>query len=194
MKKLTSFVPDVIAQPKTLAEVDGGVHVVLAEAVNDYQTSQRGIDGDEIQRRVDAGKKVVSALLAKCESPIERLIVPALVFQPYGSNGPWVPAALAGVKPRFSPVCIDAQVPMGSSRFDFLMLVEVGQKEILIAVECDGADFHDKASDFYRDRDWEKSGIHTVRLSGSDINRNPRMAATRVAEFILQQMIARGLA
>lgn len=194
MKKLTSFVPDVIAQPKTLAEVDGGVHVILAEAIADYRTSQSGIDDDEILRRIAAGEKAVTALLAKCESPIERLIVPPLVFQPYGSNGPWVPACEAGTKPRFAPVCIDAQVPMGGSRFDFLMLVEIGSEDLMIAVECDGAEFHDKERDYYRDRNWKLSGIHTVRLSGSDINHNPRMAASRVAELVLQQMIARGLA
>lgn len=194
MKKLTQFIPDVIAQPKTLAEIDGGVHVILAEAIADYRTSQSGIDEAEVARRVEAGEKVTTALLAKCESPIERLIVPALVFQPYGLIGPWLPAELAGAKPRFSPVGIDAQVAMGGSRFDFLMIVEVGTTELMIAVECDGAEYHDDVSDYYRDRSWRRSGIHTVRLSGSDINRDPRMAATRVAEFVLQQMIARGLA
>lgn len=194
MKKLTQFIPDVIAQPKTLAEIDGGVHLILAQAIADYRTSQRGVDEAELSQRVDAGEGVVKALLAKCESPIERLIVPSLVFQPYGSNGPWVPADLAGVKPRLSPVVIDAQVSMGGSRFDFLMMVEVGADELMIAVECDGAVYHDEVADYYRDRDWRRSGIHTVRLSGSDINHNPRMAASRVAEFVLQQMIARGLA
>jgi very-short-patch-repair endonuclease len=101
---------------------------------------------------------------------------------------------MAGSKPRFSPVAIDAQVSMGGSRFDFLMLVEIGDSDLMIAVECDGAGFHDEVKDYYRDRNWKRSNIHTIRLSGSDIDRNPRMAASRVAEFVLQQMVARGLA
>lgn len=194
MKKLTDFIPDILNRPERLADIDPGVRTVLQAAVSDYCSSQRGMSDDEILRRIEAGTEVVSKLIAKCESPIEKLIVPSLVFQPYGSNGPWVPAALAGVKPRFSTVAIDAQVPMGDSRFDFLMLAEIGKDDVMIAIECDGAEFHDEARDFYRDRLWRRSGIHTVRMSGSDINLNPRMAATRVAEYVLQLMIARGLA
>lgn len=195
MKKLTSLIPDVINQPKTLAEVDGGVHVVLAEAIADYRSSQRGIEADEVERRIEAGKAAVVELVAQCESPIEKLIVPALVFQPYGSNGTWMPAqAQRDGRPRLVDVMIGAQVKVDRSRFDFLMVVPIGGADLMIAVECDGKDFHDETNDFRRDQMWKAHGIHTVRLSGSDIDRAPRMAASRVAEFVLQQMIRKGLA
>lgn len=195
MKRLTSFVPDVIKQPKTLAEVDGGVHVVLAEAIQDYRTSQHGIEADELERRIEAGKAVVTALLAKCESPIERLIVPALVFQPYGSNGPWEPAQIHGTGVKgAADVVIDGQVTTGDSRFDFLVGVHLPGELMLIAIECDGKEFHDNVKDYFRDRNWLLSGITTVRLTGSDIHKAPRMAASRVAEAVLRRMVNRGIA
>lgn len=195
MKLFSDLIVNVLKPPKTLADIDPGVKSILAEAVSDYRSSQRGVPSEEVDRRVEAGTAAVMQLVAQCESPIEKLIVPSLVFQPYGSNGPWVPAQVVREgEPRFAPVSIGAQVTVYDARFDFLMLVEIGGGDMMIAVECDGKDFHDKDKDFYRDRNWQRAGINTVRLSGSDINRAPRMAASRVAEHVLQAMIRRGLA
>lgn len=196
MKKFSELVAGVLRPAKMLADVDPGVSTILDEAIADYRSSQRGVDATEIDRRVEAGKAAVAELIAKCESPIEKLIIPSLVFQPYGSNGPWVPAdAIREGRTYFSPVRIEAQASIGDARFDFLMMVLLAPgADIMIAVECDGRDFHNSDKDFYRDRNWRRAGIPTVRLTGADINRAPRMAASRVAEFVLQEMLVRGLA
>lgn len=195
MKKFSELVAGVLRPPKTLADVDPGVSTILDEAIADYRSSQQGIDAAEIDRRVEAGKAAVAELLTKCESPIEKMIAPSLVFQPYGSNGPWVPAeAISAGRTYFSPVRIEAQASVYDARFDFLMMVLLGRGiDLMIAVECDGREFHNSDKDFYRDRNWGRAGIPTVRLTGSDINRAPRMAASRVAERILQEMLDRGL-
>lgn len=196
MKKFSELVAGVLRPAKTLADVDPGVSTILDQAIADYRSSQQGIEAAEVTRRVEAGKAAVAELLTKCESPIEKMIVPSLVFQPYGANGPWVPAdAIRQGRTYFSPVRIEAQASIHDSRFDFLMMVLLAPgADIMIAVECDGRDFHSTGKDFYRDRNWSRAGIPTVRLTGSDINRAPRMAASRVAEFVLQEMLVRGLA
>lgn len=195
LKPIGDLIPGILNPPKTLADVDPGVRSVLEEAVADYRSSQTGVEPEERDRRIKIGVDAVWALVAKCESPIEKLIVPSLVFQPYGSNGPWIPAqAMQQGDALFAPVGIQAQAEAPGARFDFLMFLEVGGEALLVAVECDGKEFHSADRDFYRDRMWKGDGLHTVRLSGSDIRRAPRMAASRVAEFVLQQMIKKGLA
>lgn len=196
MKKFSDLVANVLKPPATLADIDPGVGPILDEAVADYRSSQIGIEPGEVDRRVAAGTAAVKELLAKCESPIEKLIVPSLVFQPYGSNGPWAPAQAAREdQAYFSPVRIEAQAKLYDSRFDFLILVVMAPgQDIMLAVECDGREFHNSDKDFYRDRNWRRAGISTVRLMGSEINRAPRMAASRVAERVLQEMLRRGLA
>lgn len=196
MKKFTDLLANILKPPAKLADVDPGVSTILDEAIADYRSSQRGVEAAEVDRRVAAGKAAVAELVSKCESPIEKLIVPSLVFQPYGSNGPWVPAdAIREGRAYFPPVRIEAQASIGDARFDFLMMVLLAPgADIMIAVECDGRDFHSSDKDFYRDRNWNRAGIPTIRLTGSDINRAPRMAASRVAERILQEMLDRGLA
>lgn len=194
-KPLSDFLPNMLNRPETLADIDPGMGSAINDVLDDYKSIHASLGEDEVGRRVAAGLSVVGKLLAKCESPIEKLIVPALVFQTYGHGSKWVPAEHGDDKPRFSPVAIDAQVALDRSRFDFLMLVELCDKSgVVIAVECDGAEFHDIGRDLSRDLGWQSAGIHTVRLSGSDITRNPRMAASRVAELVLQRMIKRGLA
>lgn len=195
MKHLSDAVDNILKPGQSLADVNPGVRSVLEDAVRDYRSSQVGIELDEVDRRVAAGTQTVWALVGLCESPIEKLIVPSLVFQPYGSNGPWSPADLHrdGVR-SVAAVSISAQVSVMDSRFDFLVAVRSPSEGLLLAVECDGKAFHDPTRDFYRDRNWASVGIPTVRLRGSDITANPRMAASRVAEFVLQRMIDRGMA
>lgn len=195
MKKLTDYINNVITPPATLADVDPGVKSVLEDAVADYRSSQSGIAKDEVERRVQVGIATVWELVKLCESPIEKLIVPSLVFQPYGSNGPWIPADMLreGVQ-SFAPVKIAAQMVIDDARFDFMIGLNLGSETLMFAVECDGREFHDEARDFQRDRKWSRAGVSTVRLKGSDIHAAPRMAASRVAEFVLAQMIKRRLA
>ncbi len=195
MKHLSDAVDNILNAGNSLADVNPGVRSVLEDAIRDYRSSQAGIEREEVDRRVAVGSQTVWSLVGRCESPIEKLIVPSLVFQPYGSNGPWAPADLHrdGVR-SVAAVPIAAQVSVMDSRFDFLVAVRFPNDGLLLAVECDGRAFHDEARDFYRDRNWASVGIPTVRLSGSDITADPRMAASRVAEFVLQYMIDRGMA
>jgi hypothetical protein len=66
---------------------------------------------------------------------------------------------------------IEAEVPAGSYRCDFMFTVENGRR---LAVECDGHDFHERTKqqasyDRARDRELLMIGIPTIRFTGSDL-------------------------
>ncbi len=75
-----------------------------------------------------------------------------------------------------------AQVEVGTRRVDFLIEDSVTGRQL--AVECDGAGFHDPAEDAARDRELEEVGIETVRFSGSTIFRDAAACASRIKELI----------
>lgn len=121
------------------------------------------------------------------ESPIEQLFAAALWSRGWGGpvfqmkNG----AALSEIVERsrrwgeaMGCVCIQyaCQVQLTSYRVDFLVASYVGEGRppVLVAVECDGHEFHEKtreqaARDKRKDRDLARMGVTTMRFAGSEI-------------------------
>lgn len=133
-------------------------------------------------------------------SPIEELFAAALTYcfhaeaatRNAGTDGDWHPqisggATLGEIRDALAAdgfIRAWAQVSVGAYRTDFL-LGEPGYTTtgpILVAVECDGHEFHEKtkvqvARDKHRDNFFQAQNIPILRYSGSTIWRNPIEAA-----------------
>jgi hypothetical protein len=73
-----------------------------------------------------------------------------------------------------------------SYRLDFV--IEINSK-YLLAIECDGHDFHDRtkqqaAYDRSRDRELLKIGIVTARFTGSEIHHSPSRCASDIWQIV----------
>ncbi len=135
--------------------------------------------------------------LERCGSPIEQLFLYAL-----WSRGCWYDKLVLtklpfdqmrkhrGIDRR--SVCAP-QVQIGKYRVDFLFAQGLDRGDpYLLAVECDGHDFHEKtkeqaARDKARDRDLMERGVQVMRFTGSEIWRDPGECAAQVLMHLESQ-------
>ncbi len=105
------------------------------------------------------------------------------------------PSDLAGVLDAWSSnashlYACAPQVRCGDHRVDFMFVGYCAElRPALLAVECDGHDFHERtkeqaARDKARDRDLAQMGIHVMRFTGSEINRNAAACVLDVQRFL----------
>lgn len=115
------------------------------------------------------------------DSPIERLFL----------------AAFSSVR-QVDPLSwtIQAQVPVGQYRVDFMVSFSVGGVTERVVVECDGHDFHEKTReqaerDKRRDRDIAAFGFQTLRFTGRELFRDPFECADEVADLLSEKAFSR---
>ncbi len=77
---------------------------------------------------------------------------------------------------------VRSQVSVGRRRVDFLF--EDSAEGVRLAIECDGASFHDPDDDAIRDRELDELGVDTIRFPGSAIIRDSALCASKVRERI----------
>lgn len=152
--------------------------------------------GDFIQ----LGKDV----LARCESPIERLLGWAMLgFSVDYDNT----CALFSIQPdgtidnlrsgiirdgwAGSPIQLCTQVNVGQYRADFLGFGRGADinNPMGIVIECDGHDFHEKtkeqaARDKARDRHFTAAGFHVMRFTGSEIWKDATACAEQIYDAV----------
>jgi len=128
-------------------------------------------------------------LSEQVESPIKQLLGAHLVFISDGYNE---------VRPDFFPggfpdpdfgTYFRCQQPFRDYRLDFLFKLCLRGDYRLLAVECDGHDFHERtkeqaARDRSRDRVLLEAGLPVVRFTGSEIYRNPQRCADEVTDHL----------
>lgn len=145
-------------------------------SIDDYNDKLAAILNDAL----DNVEGFLSPFLENCESPIEKLFLHAV-----WANGVWngfvefvVPCGfeffLDGIgvdKAHFAQ-----QIEISGYRVDFLFAISRanGEPPFVVAVECDGHDFHEKtkeqaARDKKRDRTLNDAGVIVYRFSGSEI-------------------------
>lgn len=129
-----------------------------------------------------------------CGSPIEEMMLAALMEQGLTAGYALVFMGNHAVNDRWiqqETVYIHQQAEVGKYRADFLIHdcsvpFEIS-KPRLMAVECDGHDFHEKTKsqarhDKRRDRFFQSMGIKLLRYTGSEIWADARECAEEVLE------------
>jgi very-short-patch-repair endonuclease len=131
--------------------------------------------------------------LTACESPIEELMLTALL-EAFNNFDDWkmpvVSASqfLAGDFPGHN-IVLACQVPIGNYRVDFAMKVRGAEPPYQLIIECDGYDFHEKtrtqaARDKKRDRELQAKGLRVFRFTGSEIWRDPFGCAWEILSMV----------
>ncbi len=150
-----------------------------------------GIFDEQAKTLIEKAQTRVLAMCHLCESPIEQMMLAALGFMSFDKLDCFPPAihdVMSGETWPTSPVVIIPQFVVARYRLDFLIVVESQPKPTLIAVECDGKEHHTKTSDIARDaaRDeyLEKIGIHTWRLTGTEIFKHQWRMADELAHLV----------
>jgi len=112
---------------------------------------------------------------ALCESPIERDMLAALMTANWDQCAiPVVPViAASSTSIPDHPIVIVPQFQFGRYRLDFAILCRGMKPASIIALECDGAEFHDTEQDRTRDAYLRAFGVHVFRATGSAIHRAP---------------------
>lgn len=148
-----------------------------------------GMSQVQIDQAIAKGQATIDRAIAASDSPIERLMLPWLVFQDYGPFDA-LPAEIHLPKIDESlplgPVVIVPQMAFVKYRFDFGIIARCGSHTKIIAVECDGKDYHDPRKDRRRDAYAAWCGISTLRATGSRIHRHPSELSERVAEALIE--------
>lgn len=130
----------------------------------------------------ESAKKEFEKGSPHCESPIEREMLAALLTADWRCFGDHIPRVWVDAAPA-SKISIIPQLKIGRRRIDFAVSVPKKPIGTVIAVECDGTDFHSAGDDRMRDVELAYFGILTVRFSGSEIKKDPGGCAARVVQL-----------
>lgn len=121
--------------------------------------------------------------LSECESPIERLFVPAILVQPTVLDGRVMvtPNGVAG------PYVVDVLLDSLRAVPDSTPPREVA--EVTMAIELDGHDYHERTKDQARrdrerDRHLLRMGLVPIRFTGSEVYRDPFACAREALETL----------
>lgn len=155
-----------------------------------------------------------SYYLAKLQSPIEEAMFWGLMSHlmdvaggyppPSHEIRPYLPEGSGGVlhalcADRGERIVVIPQAKEGRFSIDLAVIAfgswhlqpgETTQDQVIrVAVECDGHDFHERTKeqaehDKARDRDMQAAGWVVARFTGSEINRDPVLAAGKVIRLI----------
>lgn len=163
------------------------------------QTS--GADADYVRAAV---KFEMEFACERCESPIEKLMLVALMsvnVRSYFDNNwgffhrfrpTWEGSRLGEFDDVDRDLChLYIQPTVLSYRADFAIhyRVDKGAPGHKIIVECDGHDFHERTKeqarrDRSRDRDMTVAGYKVFRYTGSEVYQDPIRCAQQVADYV----------
>lgn len=129
---------------------------------------ERGMGGD-IR---DLIKDALSDLWGACESSLEQITGTELLRYDYGSRANGIPRILRSAKfdDEFdNGVTICPQMAFPHVRVDFGIVVKAGDAKKIIAIECDGEEYHkDKARDKRRDAHVARYDVEVIRISSAE--------------------------
>lgn len=137
-------------------------------------------------------QEFTQGLFDRCQSPIEELLLAALLCQMQSGEVEWHYSDGSEGKP-FIGVFADAfiQASVGKYRPDFLFVKQRpdGNGERIV-VECDGHDYHERTKaqarhDKSRDRWMVQQGIKVLRFTGSEIFNDPEACAAQIYEVVM---------
>lgn len=137
------------------------------------------------RKLIDKAKAGLQWAYEHCDSPIERRLLPALVFANYGEGFASFPAQVhlpkLDAEPPLGDLVIVPQFAFIKYRLDFAIVAEAEGRRKFVAVECDGQDYHKNADkDRARDEYLKAFGFDVFRFNGPDIQADPLTLATKV--------------
>lgn len=143
----------------------------------------------DAQKRIKAAKARVIRAISQCDSPIERRLMPALVFANYGHMFASFPADLHCPKidqaPPKGDLIVIPQFAYVRFRLDFAIIAKADDRRLIVGVECDGEEFHkDADKDRERDAYLKAFDVTMFRFSGRQIQADPLPLASRVAMHV----------
>lgn len=163
-----------------LRDKEGSAQTVFTLGLNGLGARAAGLGCSEeqiAQVMAEASRQFAKGL-AICESPIERMVLAALI------TAKWPPAWLT-LPPLVHDAKVDERMPVGDLiivpqmafiryRFDFGLICEWDGFRHIVAIECDGADFHkDAAKDRWRELFLASWGVPVFRFTGREIHQDP---------------------
>jgi very-short-patch-repair endonuclease len=125
------------------------------------------------------------ALSEECGSPIEKLLLAALMFiRPMCLHPRYHGPADAAPEAR-----LHVQHKIAGYRVDFgYVVTPFREPPIKLAIECDGHDFHaskeQRGNDANRDAILTGEGYHPLRFTGTQIHADPEACAQMVADTV----------
>ena len=137
------------------------------------------------RKLIDRAKANLVWAYEHCDSPIERRLLPALVFANYGEGFASFPAQIhcpkLDIAPPLGDLVIIPQFAFVRYRLDFAIIAEAEGRKKFVAVECDGQDYHkDADNDRARDEYLKAFGFDVFRFNGPEIQADPLSLATKV--------------
>ena len=166
----------------------------LAADQLERRAASMGMSPQMVERCVRRGFQMVSVAEEWCESPIEKRLLPWLVFADFGDRFLSIPAGVHSPKHQNmmpdDDVLIIPQFAFARYRMDFAILTRIGGKTRIVCVECDGDGYHIEGQDGQRDEYLRAYGIPTIRMTGKEITASAGGAIARVAEAVRQQVEA----
>lgn len=159
----------------------------LQVAVHHFRQRVGHWKAEAIEVAASAAIEAYGRGLRLTESPIERILLPWLIVQDY-----WPmradPASLfmrdTDRVPPPSDLFIAPQFEFGGYRMDFALVARKHRRIQIVAVECDGAEFHEPVKDRERDAYFAAFRIPTIRAAGREIIDTPQRVAHRVAHIL----------
>ncbi len=177
---MTAFAPEGEKDGmKSTGRIITNIHLAKENANrNKFHLNKKG---DDVQSQIIRSIDI-------CDSPIERAALPWLCYANYGEAFTTFPVPIFFHK-EMGPfptqdLFIVPQFAFVRYRADFAVVARKRQQTKIVAVECDGDNFHTAKSDTLRDGLFASFGIETIRASGSEITMHADQFAARVASAI----------
>ncbi len=166
---------------------------------------------------LDTARAFVDDLLSRCESPIEELLLLALmrdldwtisevpgisivgwpgVESHFIGQGAWLRHGIIMIAPQ-----LEVTTSEGIYRIDLAAQYRhaPGAPPIYVAIECDGHEFHERTKeqaerDKRRDRSLQGAGWHVARFTGTEIWRDPHHVVAELLGLYRKLLALRGAA
>lgn len=160
----------------------------LASAVYEKRALSLGVHPSFVKSSVALAEDMIKGYISICETPIEKIFLPWLVFADYGPDILTTPALVFDHrKTGLAPDCdlfIVPQFRFAGYRLDFAIFYKTKSGTRILCVECDGGDYHDRTRDNFRDKELSRYGVETVRLSGSEIVTHKTSSIAKVTDAV----------
>lgn len=141
-----------------------------------------------VQKAQERGMEQVRRGAMLCDSPIEKRVLPWLVFEDYGPQFMTIPALVHDPKAfgdlPSGDLLVIPQFAFARYRLDFAIVGRLKGQTKIVCVECDGINQHKGDHDMLRDRYLADWGIPTVRISGPETAQFPRKASQQASDLM----------